>query len=286
MKKPTTKKNFRTSIVSLAILLGLTAALISGSGCTNPSTPAGHEGYVYEDPRIVGNGGFQGVVVGPGNYGVSLWRNRVLNIDVRPATYNESFEIMTQDELNVSFDFHSVISVRSGTVRDVVEDFGAEEWYARYLQKPLRTFVRETVQPFKSTEIKAHRTDIAKAVHQRLAVYLEDTPFEIISVVVGNIDYPKVVADAVEKKLAALQLLQEKETQKAIMMKDAEIRIEEARGIAEAQKIINATLTPAYLQHEAIQAQLEMADSPNHTTVYIPVGTNGVPLVQNLGGDR
>ena len=193
---------------------------------------------------------------------------------------------MTQDELNVSFDFHSVISVRPGAVRDVVETYGAAEWYPRYLQKPLRTFVRETVQPYNSTEIKAHRVDIAKSVHQRLEFYLEETPFEIISVVVGNIDYPKVVADAVEKKLAAQQLLQEKETQKAIMMKDAEIRIEEARGIAEAQKIINATLTPAYLQHEAIQAQLKMADSPNHTTVYIPVGTNGVPLVQNVDNDR
>ena len=51
------------------------------------------------------------------------------------------------------------------------------------------------------------------------------------------------------------------------------------RGIAEAQRIINATLTPNYLQHEAIQAQEEMAASPNHTTVYIPVGTNGLPLV-------
>ena len=64
-----------------------------------------------------------------------------------------------------------------------------------------------------------------------------------------------------------------------IAQRDAEIRIEEAKGIAQAQKIINATLTPNYLQHEAIQAQRTMANAPNHTTVYIPVGTNGLPLV-------
>ena len=96
---------------------------------------------------------------------------------------------------------------------------------------------------------------------------------------VGNIDYPEIVAKAVEKKLAAKQLLEEKETQKQIAQRDAEIRIEEAKGIAEAQKIINATLTPNYLQHESVQAQLKMAESPNHTTVYIPVGSNGIPLV-------
>jgi regulator of protease activity HflC (stomatin/prohibitin superfamily) len=82
--------------------------------------------------------------------------------------------------------------------------------------------------------------------------------------------------------LAAKQLLDEKETQKEIAKKDAQIRIEEAKGIAEAQKIINATLTQNYLQHEAISAQLKMASSPNHTTVYIPSGANGIPMVGTL----
>lgn len=65
----------------------------------------------------------------------------------------------------------------------------------------------------------------------------------------------------------------------------AEIRKQEAIGIAEAQKTINATLTPLYIQHEAIQAQEKMVNSPNHTEIYIPSGPNGVPLVpmvQNL----
>ena len=33
-----------------------------------------------------------------------------------------------------------------------------------------------------------------------------------------------------------------------------------------------------YIQHEAIEAQKLMVNSPNHTTVYIPVGPMGVPL--------
>jgi len=96
------------------------------------------------------------------------------------------------------------------------------------------------------------------------------------------VNYPEIVAKAVEKKLAAQQLLSEKETQREIARKDAEIRVEEAKGIAEAQKIINSTLTSNYLQHEAINAQLKMAESPNHTTVYIPVGTNGIPLIKGM----
>ena len=77
-----------------AMLNALAMALVLVSvGCTNPSTPAGHEGYVYENPRAWGTGGFQGVVQGPGNFGVSLWRNEIVNIDTRPSTFNESFQI-------------------------------------------------------------------------------------------------------------------------------------------------------------------------------------------------
>lgn len=66
----------------------------------------------------------------------------------------------------------------------------------------------------------------------------------------------------------------------------AQIRIEEAKGIAEAQRLINASLTDKYLQHEAIMAQKHMADSPNHTQIYIPVGNNGIPLVKTIDEDR
>lgn len=62
----------------------------------------------------------------------------------------------------------------------------------------------------------------------------------------------------------------------------ADIRVIEAKGIAKAQEIINATLTDKYLQHEAIQAQEKMASSPNHSTIYIPSGQNGIPLVKTI----
>jgi len=60
----------------------------------------------------------------------------------------------------------------------------------------------------------------------------------------------------------------------------AEIRVVEAEGISRSQQIINATLTDKYLQHESIKAQESMAHSPNHTTIYIPSGQNGIPIVR------
>lgn len=249
------------------------------SGCTNPNTPAGSEGYVFERPRVFGEGGFKGIIKGPANFGVSSWRNEVINIDIRPNTYTEEFNILAKDDLNVSFRFHAVIGIDSGHIKQIVEHFAGKNWYPRYVREPFRTFVRNSAQQFDSIELKTKREDVAEQVGHKMASYLEGTPFKLVNLVVGNIDYPPIVAQAVEKKLAAQQLLVEKETQKKIAQKDAEIRIEEAKGIAEAQKIINTTLTSNYLQHEAINAQLKMAESPNHTTVYIPAGANGMPLV-------
>lgn len=249
-------------------------------GCTNPTTPAGHEGYVYENPRIWGTGGFKGTLKGPANFGVSWMRNEVTNVDFRPKTYGETFKILAKDELNVSFNFQTIIKVKPGSIKTVVEDFAGVSFYPRYIKEPLRAMVRKNVQYLQSREIKEKREHIAQEVSTELRTYLKSTPFILISCVVGNIDYPAVVTMAVEKKLAAQQLLDEKETQKAIAKKDAEIKIEEAKGIAEAQRIINKTLTTNYLQHEAIDAQLKMASSPNHTTVYIPSGANGIPIVR------
>ena len=253
--------------------------LIGLIGCTNPSTPAGHEGYVKENPRIWGKGGFKGVLKGPANYGVSIWRNEVENVDIRPQTYAEKFNILTKDELNISFRWQTIIKINPGSIKEVVETYAGSNFYQRFIKEPLRAMVRKNVQILGSRQVKEKRKEIADAVVSELKTYLKSTPFMVISGVVGNIDYPKVVTEAVEKKLAAQQLLDEKQTQIDIAKKDAEIRIEEAKGIAEAQRIINSTLTVNYLQHEAINAQLKMAASPNHTTVYIPSGNNGIPLV-------
>src|SRR5436189_240149 len=67
-----------------------------------------------------------------------------------------------------------------------------------------------------------------------------------------------------------------------IEVKKAQIRVQEAKGIAESQKIIDTSLTTNYLQYLAIGAQREMAHSQNHTQIYIPSGANGIPLVKTL----
>jgi len=122
---------------------------------TNPYTPEGHEDYVFEQPRVWGNGGFQGAVRGPGNYGFAVWRNRAINVGFRPHTINENFKILARDDLNVTFRFQGVFKVNEGTIQEVVEKYGGKVWYQRFVKEPFRSFVRDSVQVYDSREMKS-----------------------------------------------------------------------------------------------------------------------------------
>jgi len=72
-----------------------------------------------------------------------------------------------------------------------------------------------------------------------------------------------------------------------IAKQKAEIRRQDAIGIREAQDQIAKTLTPLYVQFEMTEALKAIAvDGTNNTTVYIPAGPSGVPLIGDVSGDR
>jgi regulator of protease activity HflC (stomatin/prohibitin superfamily) len=142
----------------------------------------------------------------------------------------------------------------------------------------LRTYTRDEVQRRNGLTVKDELIAIGDAVLSRIRQYADASPFIISSVVVGNVQYPSEVADAVSRKLAATQELERKDTEIEIERKERTKREVQAAGIANAMQIIRGQLNALYIQHEAIEAQKLMVNSPNHTTVYIPVGPMGVPL--------
>lgn len=67
----------------------------------------------------------------------------------------------------------------------------------------------------------------------------------------------------------------------AITKARAQMRYQESIGIRKAQDEISSTLTPLYIQHEAIQAM----ERGGASKIYIPSGAQGIPLVNNVSGD-
>lgn len=265
----------------LFIVAFLLSFAIANMACSNPETPAGHEGYVTMTPVFFGESEFRTAQTGPTSTGLG-WRLYVHNLDFRWSTITESFQVMSTDNLMLTFNAHVVLRPSPGSIRETVEIYGADAWYSRFLKEPFRNAIYEAVAEYKALDAKDNRAEIAQASADQFRTYLGDKPFEIQSIVIGTIGLPALVRDAQEQKIKKETEQVQKEFELNIAKKDAQIRVEEAKGIAQAQEIINKTLTDRYLQHEAIQAQLKMAESPNHTTVYIPSGNNGIPIIRTI----
>lgn len=286
----------KKKVVSIAVAsVVVFVAFVWLIGASNPETPAGYVGYLTQG-ALFGKASYYGLQTGPTSPG-RTWLLHVTNVSITPYTYTEEFvnndSVLSRDNLKIGFRVHLVWKVRREHVKDFVEKYSTlyddkkpdkivQDAYNNFLREPLRTYARDEIQRLNGLEIKDKITPIGDSIFTRVQALTKDTPFEVTSTVVGNIQYPEEVANAVAKKMATTQVLEQKATELKIEEQKKAIRIVEAEGIAKAMEIIQAKLTPNYLQHEAIEAQKAMVGSPNHTTIYIPVGPMGVPLVGTI----
>ena len=281
--------------VAFAYLIPLFVLIVWLIGARNPFTPAGYVGYLTKG-AVFGRSTFYGVQRGPTSAG-RTWLLDVSNVSITPYTYTESFTgddaVLSRDNLKISFRVHTVWRIDDGRVplfmerysttvkgehHDSAPDSIVQVAYSNFVREPLRTFARDEVQRRDGLQVKDALIPIGDGVLARIRAYAADSPFIVSSVVVGNVQYPAEVADAVSKKLAATQDLQRKDTEIEIERKERTKREVQAQGIANAMQIIRGQLSAMYIQHEAIEAPRQMVNSPNHTVVYIPVGPMGVPI--------
>jgi regulator of protease activity HflC (stomatin/prohibitin superfamily) len=293
-----------TRRLGLLLVLGSAAfsLLIWFAGSHNPFTPAGYVGYLTKG-AVVGQSRFYGMQRGPVSPG-RTWMLDVTNVSITPYSYTEEFKggdaVLSRDNLNISFQLHTVWRIDDQNVALFMERFSttvtsdAREKdpdaivklaYGHFVREPLRTFARDEVQRRNGLEVKDALIPIGEAVQARIRAYAAGSPFVITSVVVGNVQYPEEVSSAVSRKLAATQELLRKDTEIEIERKERTKREVQAQGIANAMQIIRGQLSALYIQHEAIEAQKAMVNSPNHTVVYIPVGPMGVPLTGTMTAD-
>jgi regulator of protease activity HflC (stomatin/prohibitin superfamily) len=287
-------------ILATIVVCGLVlSGVVWLCGSANPYTPAGYVGYVTRGAAF-GQKKFISTQIGPTSPGRG-WLLDVTNVSITPYTYSELFSakssVLSKDNLKIGFAVHIVWKIDSSKVRLFAEKFAtlkegddpgqiSKEAYRNFIREPLRTLARAAIQGLPGLEVKANIVSIGASIQKQLRETVANTPFDILSVVVGNIQYPEVVSAAVANKMAATQRLEQEDTEIAIEAKRAIKRETEAGGIAAAMGIINAKLTPEYLQHEAIEAQKLMVNSPNNTIVYIPVGNMGVPLTAMTEPER
>jgi hypothetical protein len=296
-------RNVRSTITLTLLAMAMLLTSI-GTGCLPPMVdiPPGHEGAEYKVPLYRGTGGGLAVgdpVLNPGRHKMSKYNSMSIVVDTRPVVHRmKGIQVRMSDELNVTFDIKLTTEVYTGSGADLLAEYAtrpseagrgtvitSDDWYT-VVAPVFESVSRERLSKEGGMDIAQKRDAVTTDILANLKTQLADEPLlqyvNFKRVNIGNIDYPESVDRAIEKQAQAQAELAEKEQRLLIAEKDAEIKVVEAKGIADAQAIIDRTLTKEYLYHEWIEALEATANTPNTTMIYIPTGPDGLPVMRGV----
>ena len=146
----------------------------------------------------------------------------------------------------------------------------------------LRNVAYEEVARIDSLQVHTKRNELANAILdniQRELNHNDPAVFHVTRVVLRSITTDPSIEQSIQQAVANQKKLEAMTVQTEIAKKEAEVRVTEAHGIAEANRIIANSLTREYLQHEANQALMKFADNGRSNTVILPAGQPIEPLI-------
>jgi regulator of protease activity HflC (stomatin/prohibitin superfamily) len=195
----------------------------------------------------------------------------------------ERIEAQTSEQLNVMLEISMLYRIDGANAPDLYQRIGTERQItSRIVLNAVRNGVRDAVATKSINEIfSPNRREVANDMKREIQAKAGDR-IEVIDVFVRDVQAPERVRQAIEEKLQREQQVAAERFQTEIIQERARQQAEEAKGIAEAQKIISEGLTPEYLTFFYIQ---QLTAMPDGTVVYVPT-EGGIPLIRSLGGGR
>ena len=268
----------------------LTSVLVLGTNLENVRVSAGYACYVYARP-ILGKSAFEKVIFGPASTGLR-WRLEGQRVSITPYTYSEKFEadsaILAKDKLPLSSQAHVVWRLKpdEASVRRFMEEFGgwdnttdpdkiSRESYDQFIREPFRTLTRSVVAQYNGLDVNESLSKVSEEIELGLQTLLGSTPFEVMSVVMGNSSPPQPVIVAIASKVALNQTLEQKGIEEQIAEKSVAIERKngeaagarlaaQAKEQAHAISSINEVLTPSYIEY------LQAENIKGAERVYVP----------------
>jgi regulator of protease activity HflC (stomatin/prohibitin superfamily) len=192
-------------------------------------------------------------------------------------------ESQTSEQLTVQLEVSMLYRIEPTNAPGLYERIGSEaQITSQIVLNAVRNGVRDAVATKSINDIfSPNRRELAADMEREIQAKAGDR-IEVVSVFVRDVKAPQTVQNAIEEKLQREQQVAAEVFQTEIIQERATQQAEEAKGIAEAQRIISEGLTPQYLTFFYIQQLTEM---PEGTVVYVPT-EGGIPLIRSLGGGR
>lgn len=211
-------------------------------------------------------------VVGPSERGVRYTRGAVDDTPLASGTYFwlpyfagmshidvsvQAIEIKTssgtKDQQEVSTTAVVNIQVDPTKVVEIVKNYGSEEAMLRQIIPQIQEAINANVSKFSAEEVLTKRTELKEAIDKMIKDRAARYGATVHDISIKDLQYSKEYADAVERKQIAEQKAKEAEYDAVRANKEADGAINRARGQAESQKLVRATITPELLQKQAIE---------------------------------
>jgi regulator of protease activity HflC (stomatin/prohibitin superfamily) len=195
----------------------------------------------------------------------------------------ESIDAQTSEQLNVLLEISILYRIDGANAPDLYQRIGTERQItSRIVLNAVRNGVRDAVATKSINDIfSPNRREVANDMKREIQAKAGDR-IEVLDVFVRDVQAPPRVREAIEEKLQREQQVAAERFQTEIIQERARQQGEEAKGIAEAQRIISQGLTPEYLTFFYIQ---QLSEMPEGTVVYVPT-EGAIPLIRSLGGGR
>ncbi|QNK77855.1 prohibitin family protein [Winogradskyella undariae] len=261
--------------IGLPILIGVVLLIIvlAKSAVTLDS---GHAGVLYE--TLSGGVDPEKAPLGPGFHVIAPW-NRVIDYETRQQEVAEKMAVLSSNGLDIKLDASILYQPEVKSLGKLHNQKG-EDYLSRVLQPAIRSAARSVVGRYTPEQLYSSKRDaIQEEIFEETKKLVEPQFIQLNDILIRDVTLPSTIKEAIERKLKQEQESLEYEFRLESARKEAEKVIIEAKGKAESNRILSASLTDKILQDKGIEATVKLSESPNSKTIIIGSGESGLPII-------
>ena len=226
-------------------------------------------------------GGIQKEKVYDQGFHVIMPWNKMYIYDVRIDEEFESMDVLSKNGLSIKVELSYRFQPLAEQIGYLHDDIGPQ-YVDRIIRPEIRSATREVIGKYLPEELySTKREAIQDEIFERTKNAVGQKNIGLDAVLIRSVQLPDKLKAAIEQKLQEEQLAFQFDFKLDRERKEAERKIIEAQAKADANKILNASLTDKILRDKGIEATLELANSPNAKVVIVGGGDEGLPLILN-----
>lgn len=263
-------------IIFIAVVAIIAFVIISAlSSSIFHTIQPGKEAILFER---FGGGVNEDKVYEQGFHIIAPW-NELIEYDVRINEEFEGMSVLSKNGLTIDIDLSYRFKPSQGSIGKLHNEIGPN--YLDNIIKPeIRSATREVIGKYLPEELySTKREAIQEEIEEITRNSIKEKYLELDAVLIREVALPDKLKGAIEQKLEEEQLAFQYEFKLERERKEAERKIIEAQAKADANQILNASLTDKILKDKGIEATLELSESPNSKVIIIGSGEGGLPLI-------